>query len=98
MVRIHLDQVPDRVRDLILEEKIPLGRLLIDQGVLRRVERTALFSYPARPIDRERFALGAEYPPDTRLFGRLALLHCDGKPAIELLEVVRPASPAGGAG
>lgn len=98
MVRIHLHLLPDRVRDLILEEKIPLGRLLIDQGVLRRVERTALFSFPVRPIDRERFGLGAEFPPDTRLFGRLALLHCDGKPAIELLEVVRPVSPAGGAG
>ena len=24
------------------------------------------------------------------LFGRLALIHCDGRPAIELLEVVAP--------
>lgn len=90
IARIHLDQVSPRVRELILEEKTPLGRLLIEQGVLRRVERTDLLRYAARQVDRERFGLGADYPAKTWMYGRLALLYCDGKPAIELLEVVRP--------
>lgn len=90
IARIHLDQVSARVQELILEEKTPLGRLLIEQGVLRRVERTALLRFLARDVDRERFGLGSDYPAQTWLYGRLALLHCDGKPAIELLEVVRP--------
>ena len=96
IVRIHLDLLTPRVRELILEEKTPLGRLLIEQGVMRRVERTALLSHPIRPVDRERFGLGPEYPDGTRMYGRLALLHCDGMPAIELLEVVRPVPPGGG--
>lgn len=92
IARIHLDQVSSKVRELILEEKTPLGRLLIEQGVLRRVERTALLRYLAQEVDHERFGLGAEYPSPTWMYGRLALLYCDGKPAIELLEVVRPES------
>ncbi len=98
MVRIHLNLLTPRVRELILEEKTPLGRLLIEQGVMRRVERTALLCHRLRPIDRDRFGFGPEYPEETKLYGRLALLHCDGMPAIELLEVVRPAPPAGGKG
>ena len=96
IVRIHLDLVTDQVRELIMEEKIPLGRLLIDQGVLRRVERTALLSYPIRQVDRERFQVGNEIHDGTPIYGRLAMLYCDGKPAIELLEVVRPIAPTGG--
>lgn len=86
LVRLHLPMVPPSARAEILEEKKPLGRVLIEQDVLRRVEHTALLRFPAREVDMERFAL----PAPCHLYGRLAYLHCDDKPAIELLEVVRP--------
>jgi 8-oxo-dGTP pyrophosphatase MutT (NUDIX family) len=70
----------------ILEETKPLGRVLIERNVLRRVEHTALLHFSARPVDVERFALAG---PQI-LCGRLAYLHCNDHPAIELLEVVRP--------
>lgn len=86
LVRLHLPMVPSRAREEILGEKKPLGRVLIERDVLRRVEHTALLRFSARAVDMERFALPGPCP----LYGRLAYLHCDDKPAIELLEVVRP--------
>ena len=86
LVRLHLPMVPPGAREEILEEKKPLGRVLIERDVLRRVEHTALLRFPSREVDMERFAL----PGPSQLHGRLAYLHCDDKPAIELLEVVRP--------
>jgi len=86
LVRLHLPMVPPGARAEILEEKKPLGRVLIERDVLRRVEHTALLRFPAREVDIDRFAL----PAPCHLHGRLAYLHCDDKPAIELLGVVRP--------
>ncbi len=68
------------------QETKPLGLVLIEWNVLRRVEHTALLHFSARPVDVERFALAG---PQI-LCGRLAYLHCNDHPAIELLEVVRP--------
>ena len=86
LVRIHLSLVPDEARREILEERKPLGRVLIERNVMRRVEHTALLRFPARPIDLERFALVGPQ----MMYGRLAYLYCNDQPAIELLEVVRP--------
>ncbi len=86
LVRIHLPLVPHEARREILEETKPLGLVLIEWNVLRRVEHTALLHFSARPVDVERFALAG---PQI-LCGRLAYLHCNDHPAIELLEVVRP--------
>ena len=97
VARIHLDLVSEPVRIQILAEKTPLGRILIDQGVLRRVERTALLRYRTRPVDRQRFGLAGTGPDECPwMHGRLALLYCDGEPAIELLEVVRPGAESVG--
>lgn len=86
LVRLHLPMVPEPARGEILEGKKPLGRVLIERDVLRRVEHTALLRFSSRKVDMERFNLPGPCP----LFGRLAYLHCLDKPAIELLEVVRP--------
>lgn len=86
LVRIHLPLVPDAARREILEENKPLGRVLIERNVMRRVEHTALLRFPARSADLERFGISGSQ----MLYGRLAYLHCNDQPAIELLEVVRP--------
>ena len=41
IVRIHLNCLSEAVRNAILEEKTPLGRVLIEHGVLRYIEPTA---------------------------------------------------------
>ncbi len=86
LVRIWLNFCSPEVRAEILAEKTPLGRILIEYNVLRRIEPTEYLRITPGPEMMGWFALTA---PETT-YGRLALIHCDGRPAIELLEVVAP--------
>ncbi len=64
------------------------GRILIDRNVLRRVELSELWKVAAGQDLAElfRIEIGSE------IWGRTGWIHCNGEPAIELLEVVAPAS------
>jgi hypothetical protein len=90
LVRIHLEYCSPAVRAEILAQRTPLGRILIQHDVLRRIEPTAFL----------RITPGAEmmrwfnHRRPATTYGRLALIHCDDKPAIELLEIVAPETPA----
>ncbi len=84
VVRLHLEFTGEDLRREILAMKEPLGDLLIKYDVLRRIEPlwflkiehdAALLSPCADEIN------GVSY-------GRIAVIHCNGEPAIELLEVV----------
>ena len=86
LVRIWLHYCSPAVCTEILAENTPLGRILIDHNVLRRIEPTDYLRMTPGPEMMEWFGLTA---PMT-IYGRLALIHCDGKPAIELLEIVAP--------
>jgi chorismate-pyruvate lyase len=86
IVRINLDLCSKQVRHEILKENEPLGRILIRHNVLRRIEPTSFL----RVIPHQEMMqwFGLDHPEPT--YGRLAYIHCDEKPAIELLEVVIP--------
>ena len=86
LVRIHFEFCSDAVREEILSQKTPLGRILIQHDVLRRIEPTAFVKVTPGPEMMRWF--GTTEPTPT--YGRLALIHCDGKPAVDLLEVVGP--------
>jgi len=86
LVRIHLAYCSEAVRAEILAQQTPLGRILIEHDVLRRIEPTAFLRVTPGPEMMRWFNLTT--PEGT--YGRLALIHCDGKPAIELLEIVAP--------
>jgi chorismate-pyruvate lyase len=86
IMRINLDMCTPVVRDSILRENIPLGRILIQHNVLRRIEPTA-FLYVV-PDDAMMQWFGLDEPIPT--YGRLAIIHCNNKPAVELLEIVIP--------
>jgi hypothetical protein len=86
LMRVHLRYCTPEVRQEIVSEKTPLGRILIEHGVLRRIEPTAFVRVLPGPAMMDWF--GLEGPRST--YGRLALIHCDGKPAVELLEIVAP--------
>jgi chorismate-pyruvate lyase len=90
VVRIRLDFCSEPVKAAILEEKTPLGRILIEHDVLRRIEPTAYFRVTPGALLTRWFHL-----PEPRVtYGRLGIIHCDGQPAIEVLEILAPIPPA----
>jgi chorismate-pyruvate lyase len=86
IVRIDLRQVGPEVRDAIVAGQTPIGRILIQHDVLRRIEPTQFLRIAPGPRQMAWFGLSEARP----MYGRLALIHCNGRPALELLEVVAP--------
>ncbi|MEG1971158.1 MAG: hypothetical protein RR101_13690, partial [Burkholderiaceae bacterium] len=82
----NLQSVAPMVREEILAARIPLGRILINHRVLREVTSEAYFHIAAEDSLAARFGLAE--PRD--VYGRLATIFCDGAPAVDLLEIVRP--------
>jgi chorismate-pyruvate lyase len=86
IVQIDLDMLSERVRREIVEEKTPLGRVLIQNGVMRHIQ-------PAGYIRVEPSAKLCEWfeiPQPKTTYGRLGVIYTDGKPAIEVLEILAP--------
>lgn len=86
IVRIHLNSCSPAVRAEIVAGQTPLGRILIKHEVLRRIEPTAYLRITPGPDMMTWFGLTTPRPT----YGRLALIHCDHQPAVELLEIVTP--------
>lgn len=86
LVRINLGVCPVPVRDAIIEGKTPLGRVLIQNDMLRRVE----------PLAFLRVALSAEMAswfgvaPDTETYGRVGVIYTGDRPVVEVLEILAP--------
>jgi chorismate-pyruvate lyase len=83
IVRIRLDDCTP-ARDRIVEGKTPLGRILIEENILRRIEPTDYLRIEPGPQQLKWFGLTEPVP----MYGRLAVIFCENHPAIELLEVV----------
>jgi len=86
IVRIRLEYCSPAVRVAIIAGQTPLGRILINHNVLRRIEPTAFLRVIPGPAMMQWFGINEPTPT----YGRLAYIHCDGQPAIELLEIVAP--------
>jgi hypothetical protein len=86
IARVWLNYCSPEVRDEIVAAKTPLGRILINHNVLRRIEPLAFLRVVPGPAMLNWFGLDEARPT----YGRLALIHCDGRPAVELLEIVAP--------
>jgi hypothetical protein len=89
LMRVCFDFCTPEVRAEIRNEKTPLGRILIRHNVLRRIEPTAFLKVTPGPAMMGWFDLAVPTPT----YGRLALIHCNGEPAVELLEIVAPEMP-----
>lgn len=81
IVRIQESELPAEVVERIVRREQPLGDILVDANLLRRIEprwfyRFSTESEPAR-------ALGC-----ATAFGRLGVIYCDDRPAIEVLEAI----------
>lgn len=86
IVRLNTRFLPPEPRDEILAQKKPLGRVLIEHDVLRKIELFELLQFRAGKRLAELFSI----PIGTPVYGRTAMLYCNNEPAIELLEIVRP--------
>ena len=83
IVRLNTQFLGAHVREEILAETKPLGRILIQHDVLRTVKLMTLWRI--EPGKKMKAALGQE-----RLqlcYGRTALIYTNGIPAVELFEV-----------
>jgi chorismate-pyruvate lyase len=86
MVRIQLRFLKPPVRAAVLSGDTPLGRVLIQHDVLRRVEPSGFLR--VSPCDATRAWFGPA--GDTTTFGRTGTIFCDGQPAIDVVEVLAP--------
>jgi len=86
IMRVHLAHLAKEVRSEIESEGTPLGRILIEHGVLREVHLLALWKVECGEDLAALF--GRVGSPTT--YGRVALIDFNGEPAVELLEIVAP--------
>ena len=86
LVRLNLNYLDAPVRREIESQHAPLGRVLIEHDVLRKVRLLSLWRLEPGSELCEWFRLTT---PVT-CFGRTALIYCNGVPAVELLEIVTP--------
>ena len=74
------------VRELIIGEQVPLGRILIEHKILRRLTSETFLRVESQDPLVSRF----ELPSPATAYGRLATIFYEGQPAVDLLEIVRP--------
>lgn len=86
IVRLALAPLDAATRDEILSERVPLGRVLIQHGVMRAVQLLGLWQVTCGAELSKYFQI----PPGNVTYGRTALIYCNDEPAVELLEIVAP--------
>ena len=84
IVRLNKAFLNPKVRQEIELQETPLGRILINHGVLRVVKLLSLLRIQCGPELAREFG----FEVGQTCYGRTALIYCDGSPAIELLEIV----------
>jgi chorismate-pyruvate lyase len=82
----NLALVAAKVRDEIVGAQSPLGEILIRHRILRRVAPDAFLEFDRADPLVARFGSSVSRPA----YGRLATIDCDQRPAVDLLEIVRP--------
>lgn len=94
IVRIDLRVLTPPVRRQIEEQKTPLGRVLIQNDVLRTVRPTGFFRVTPSPAMTAWF--GLTEPATT--YGRIGVITADGKPAVRVAEILAPVGKGTGRG
>jgi chorismate-pyruvate lyase len=88
IVQIDLAVLTPDVRETILAGEVPLGRVLIQNQVLRTVRPAAFFRAMPRPLMCEWFSLKRPEPT----YGRIGVISTDGHPTIRVAEILAPIS------
>lgn len=87
IVGIALGRLPQAVADAIREASTPLGRILIEAGLHRRVHDVALVNIEPGPHLKQ-ILTGNPSAQMPSIYGRVATIDVNGHPVISLLEVV----------
>ena len=90
LVRFDFQYVTEAVRREIIDERTPLGRVLINHNVLRQVDLNAILRVTAGPG----LAKYLQMQEGGVTYGRVATIFCNQKPAIDLLEISAPLEQA----
>ncbi len=85
IVRLDFRHLANDVCTEIEGKSKPLGRILIEHDVLRRVQLLCLY----RIMPSKKLAALLEIETPQVCYGRTAIIYCNDQPAIELLEIVR---------
>ncbi|MYA07851.1 MAG: hypothetical protein F4060_11675 [Holophagales bacterium] len=95
IVLIDFRFTTEAARREVLSEATPLGHVLIRHSRLRRISTHCLLEIEPDREMRRHFGLGDRVDcKGSPVHGRLATIFCDGRPAVELLEVVPPGQAA----
>lgn len=84
LMRIHLPSLDEDLRQEVVEERRPLGRILVRHNFLRTIHLDTLWRITTGPELQEQFGLAG---PQTT-YGRTADIHLNGQPAVEVLEIL----------
>jgi len=89
--KVYIARFPEEAQDLILQEELPLGRILKNCEVAHRTEAKSFLQVTSDDLIGEKFGLTAP----TTLYGRKAVI-CDlqGRPLSEIVEILPPAASA----
>lgn len=86
IVQIDMSLLAPAVREEIIGQKTPLGRVLIRHDVLRTVRPVEFFRASLSPAMSGWFGLSQPQPT----YGRLGVIYTDHKPAIRVAEIMAP--------
>jgi chorismate-pyruvate lyase len=91
IMRCDVRRCKPKVRDIILEGKTSLGRILIEHEVLRHISPERFLRVTPAAELREYFGL----KKPRRTYARLATIYCERGLSVDLLEVLAPESVNG---
>ena len=91
-MRVLLECLPVALRDGVRAGARPLGRMLIDAEVERRID---LLSFVAPGETRADWASREDRPALVGTYGRIATIEIEGQKAVDLVEFVAPAVASG---
>ena len=86
IMRVNFQYLSPEVAKEIESEATPLGRILIQHNVLRRVQLCSLWRVEMGEELRRLFGADGH----DVAYGRTALIDCNEEPAVELIEIVTP--------
>jgi chorismate-pyruvate lyase len=87
--KLYLGRFPEEAQDLILQEYVPLGRILKDGRIPHRTEAKAFLRVQPDELIREKF----ELTQPSVLYGRKAVISdMQGRPLSEIVEILPPVS------
>ena len=88
VVSIELSDLAEPVKEAILAEGTPLGRILINNGVFTTVEPVGYLKITLGPA----LCAAFDVPNSSITYGRIGMITADGHPAIEVLEILTPSA------